>query len=51
MRAVLASDPQGEAFRGKIAEWSEQRFIGAVAPPPPPPSLAATGKLRYFGAR
>jgi D-amino peptidase len=50
-RAVLAADPQGEALRAKLAEWSDQRFAGALAPPPAPPSLAAAGKARYFGAR
>jgi D-amino peptidase len=51
IRAVLGGAPDGEAWRQKIADWSDQRFAGLVTPPPPPPSIAASGKARYFGAR
>ncbi len=51
LRAVMAASPDADAWRAKVSEWSDQRFIGAVAAPPSPPALAATGKARYFGAR
>lgn len=50
LRAVLAASPDAEAWRTRMAEFSEQRFIGA-ATVPPPPAAAATGKARFFGAR
>ena len=49
--AVLGGSPDAAAWRAKVADWSDQRFVGLVTPPPPPPALAATGKARYFGAR
>jgi D-amino peptidase len=51
LRAVLAASPDADAWRAKVSEWSDLRFVGAVAPPPNAPALAATGKARYFGAR
>jgi D-amino peptidase len=51
LRAVLAASPDGDAWRTRMGEWSEQRFIGLATPPPAPPSIASTGKVRYFGAR
>ena len=51
LRAVLGAAPDAEAWRTKVAQWSDQRFIGVVAPPPSPPALAGTTKARYFGAR
>jgi D-amino peptidase len=51
IRAAMAASPDGDAWRARISEWSEQRFIGLATPPPTPPSIASTGKARYFGAR
>lgn len=51
LRAVLAAAPDADAWRARVADWSDQRFAGLVTPPLPPPSLAGTGKARYFGAR
>lgn len=51
LRAVLASSPDADAWRAKVGEWSDQRFVGAVTVPPSPPAAPGTAKARYFGAR
>jgi D-amino peptidase len=51
IRAVLAAAPDADAWRARISEWGDQRFLGLVTPPPTPPPIASTGKARYFGAR
>ncbi len=49
LRAVLAASPEGDAWRAKMAEFGDQRFIGAATAPPP--AAPATGRARFFGAR
>ena len=48
LRAVMATAPDAAAWRARIGEWNDERFLDRALVPPAP---APPAKPRYWGAR